>query len=207
MDASLTRPPPAPRTNVAEMITDAAEWYVQKGARVQGPFSAAEVGRFLMLGRVRRCDRVSRDGELWEPVTQVPELVPEALLDLDSTDGWRRFLDARAAGDERAGSDREGPGAAPAADLDARSGPDPRSARAGDAIGAVRDVGPGIRVERRAGGDMAWRLREEWRRREPPIAAPRSAVRGNLLPWSLLCLTLAALCVVLWLDRAALPAG
>ena len=201
------------------MITDAAEWYVQKGARVQGPFSADEVGRFLMLGRVRRSDRVSRDGELWEPVTQVPELVPEALLDLDSPDGWRRFLDARAAGDERAGPGREGPGSGPAADLDARSDPDPhagasatpgpaaRPARVGDATGAVREVGPGIRVERRAGGDMAWRLREEWRRREPPIAAPRSAVRGNLLPWSLLCLTLAALCVVLWLDRAALPAG
>ena len=40
--------------------------------------------RFLLLGRVRNTDRVSRDGELWEPVTQVPELIPEELLNLQS---------------------------------------------------------------------------------------------------------------------------
>lgn len=171
------------------MTTDVAEWYVQKGARVQGPFSAAEVGRFLLLGRVRHGDRVSRDGELWEPVTQVPELVPEELLDLESVDGWRRFVDARGAHDERVG------------------GPD-----AGD-----RHGDPGIRMERRhvaavdgpAGADgMAARLRAEWLSADVARAVPPARVRGaNLLPWSLLCLTLAALGVVLWLDRAALPAG
>ena len=82
-------------------VREEAQWYVQKGARVLGPFSASEVGRFLLLGRVRRSDRVSRDGELWEPVTQVPELVPEELLDLDSVPGWTRFNEARAASDER----------------------------------------------------------------------------------------------------------
>ena len=78
-----------------------AEWYVQKGARVLGPFSPEEVGRFLLLGRVRNTDRVSRDGELWEPVTQVPELVPEELLDLDAAGGMARFLAARAEREER----------------------------------------------------------------------------------------------------------
>lgn len=84
------------------MVTDESQWYVQKGSRVQGPFSTTEVGRFLILGRVRNSDRVSRDGELWEPVTQVPELIPEELLDLQSVDGWSRFLNARDASDERA---------------------------------------------------------------------------------------------------------
>ena len=132
------------------MAIDAAEWYVQKGARVQGPFSAAEVGRFLLLGRVRRSDRVSRDGELWEPVTQVPELVPEALLDLESGEGWGRFLDARAANDERAGDgDRDG-------DRDVDAPPAP--------IGpGVRPDAAGIRLERRGGADMLARVREEWR--------------------------------------------
>jgi len=82
------------------MVTDESQWYVQKGARVQGPFTATEVGRFLLLGRVRNSDRVSRDGELWEPVTQVPELIPEELLDLDNENGWRRYLDARGSLDE-----------------------------------------------------------------------------------------------------------
>ncbi len=178
-----------------ERVTTDAEWYVQKGARVQGPFSASEVGRFLLLGRVRHCDRVSRDGELWEPVTQVPELVPEELLDLDSPDGWQRFTEARAAHEQRA---------APPAD--GGVGPD----------GAPR-TRHGIRLERRELGaiddhqgpdGMAARLRAEWRDADVARTAPpgRSS-RPNLLPWSLLCLTLAALGVVLWLDRAALPAG
>lgn len=141
-------------------MRDEAEWYVQKGSRVLGPFSPTEVGRFLLLGRVRNTDRVSRDGELWEPVTQVPELVPEELLDLDNESGWARFLDARASGDER------------------------RAHRP-------------VETERRASGDLAERLREEWR--EPPrTQAPQSA-----LPWSLLGITLVALGVVLWLNGAS----
>lgn len=83
------------------MVTDESQWYVQKGSRVQGPFTTDEVGRFLLLGRVRNTDRVSRDGELWEPVTQVPELIPEELLDLQSDEGWNQFLSVRKASDER----------------------------------------------------------------------------------------------------------
>jgi len=83
------------------MVTDESQWYVQKGSRVQGPFSTTEVGRFLLLGRVRNTDRVSRDGELWEPVTQVPELIPEELLNLQSDEGWNQFLKIRADEDER----------------------------------------------------------------------------------------------------------
>ena len=83
------------------MVTDESQWYVQKGSRVQGPFSTTEVGRFLLLGRVRNTDRVSRDGELWEPVTQVPELIPEELLNLQSDEGWNQFLKTRTEEDER----------------------------------------------------------------------------------------------------------
>lgn len=86
------------------MVTDDSQWYVQKGSRVQGPFSTNEVGRFLLLGRVRNTDRVSRDGELWEPVTQVPELIPEELLNLQSDEGWNQFLSVRSASDERVSS-------------------------------------------------------------------------------------------------------
>jgi len=83
------------------MVADESQWYVQKGSRVQGPYSTHEVGRYLLLGRVRNTDRVSRDGEIWEPVTQVPELIPEELLDLDTDVGWQRFVDARSREDQR----------------------------------------------------------------------------------------------------------
>jgi len=83
------------------MVADESQWYIQKGSRVQGPYSTHEVGRYLLLGRVRNTDRVSRDGEVWEPVTQVPELIPEELLDLDSDIGWQRFVSARSREDQR----------------------------------------------------------------------------------------------------------
>ncbi len=83
------------------MVSEESQWYVQKGARVQGPYTTTEVGRFLLLGRVRNTDRVSRDGELWEPVTQVPELIPEELLDLEDAQGWERFMKQRREADER----------------------------------------------------------------------------------------------------------
>ena len=103
------------------MVTDEAQWYVQKGSRVQGPFSANEVGRFLLLGRVRNTDRVSRDGELWEPVTQVPELIPEELLNLQSDEGWNQFITVRNASDERV--------SVHAVEHDRRSSPDPEPSR------------------------------------------------------------------------------
>ncbi len=83
------------------MLTDDPQWYVQKGARVQGPYTADEVGQFLLLGRVRNSDRVSRDGELWEPVTQVPELIPDELLNLNTQEGWDNFMTARTNADQR----------------------------------------------------------------------------------------------------------
>lgn len=82
-------------------MSEDQQWYVQSGSRVQGPYSITEVGRYLLLGRIRSTDRVSRDGELWEPVTQVPELIPEELLDLESDHGWRRFVTTRGQLDER----------------------------------------------------------------------------------------------------------
>jgi len=145
------------------MVTnEGAQWYVQKGSRVLGPFSANEVGRFLLLGRVRSTDRVSRDGELWEPVTQVPELVPEELLDLDSTPGWARFLDARDVGDERRGAKRH-------------DGGQPLERR----------------TERRVEHDVERRLRDDWSRRDAtarPPSAPSSALPWSLLGVTLIAL-------------------
>ena len=141
------------------VANEEAQWYVQKGSRVLGPFSANEVGRFLLLGRMRSTDRVSRDGELWEPVTQVPELVPEELLDLDSTPGWARFLDSRSVGDERRGGERYD-GRPPSIDH---------------------------RTERRIERDVERRLREDWSRRDAEMRTSR-ALSWSLLGVTLLAL-------------------
>jgi len=145
------------------MTGEEQQWYVQSGSRVQGPFTTTEIGRYLLLGRVRNTDRVSKDGELWEPVTQVPELIPEELLDLNSEMGWNRFLDARSALDER---DEPGQNHAP---------------------------------ERRNRSASLNSVREQWIREQnqQQISAKRSA---NILPISLLGITLVALVVVIYLN-------
>jgi hypothetical protein len=89
------------------MLVDDDKWYTQRGARLQGPYSRLTIHRYLLLGRIKNSDRVSRDGKLWEPITQVPQLIPEELLDLGSDHGWRNFLQAREDVDERRGAGTE----------------------------------------------------------------------------------------------------
>lgn len=170
------------------------QWYVQKGSRVQGPFTPDEVGRFLLLGRVRNTDRVSRDGEMWEPVTQVPELIPEELLDLGSETGWERYLASYSALDERGSESRRHPGHTPAsggvqvADQGAYSGSEWRSERRA-----------GSAADRRQTSFTATQetVRDAWL--STSVQRPRP-LSPRVLPWSLLGITMAALCLALWLN-------
>ena len=57
-----------------------SHWYVQKMPRVLGPFPAGEMRYFIRVGRISPTDRVSTDGEIWEEVSGVPELIPDELL-------------------------------------------------------------------------------------------------------------------------------
>jgi len=189
-------------SGLAGMVPDEPQWYVQKGARVQGPYSATEVGRFLLLGRIRNSDRVSRDGELWEPVTQVPELIPDELLDLNSESGWDRFMDKRDSLDERDSAKQ-------------LAAPDSPGRRQSDASqrnwlrlrGARRNLDAGLDIDLAdsaspfAAYDLlpppdrireADRIRDEWNRSaQPPL---------SVLPWSLLGVTLVVLGVVVYLN-------
>lgn len=83
-------------------------WYVRRGSTIQGPYEADQLRRYLLLGRVRLTDRVSRDGQHWYAITQCGELIPEEMRDLESPEGRARFEAARQAVDER-----EKPAAAP----------------------------------------------------------------------------------------------
>lgn len=81
-------------------VSQSAEWYVRKGSRVSGPYTEDEVICYLLMGRIKNTDEVSQDGMLWEPVTQVPQLVPDELLELgdyygkevESCSSWNSYL-------------------------------------------------------------------------------------------------------------------
>ncbi len=162
------------------------QWYVQHGSRLQGPYSAEDIGRYLLLGRIRRQDRVSRDGELWEPVTQVPELVPEELLDLDNEQGWQQYLEKYRSVDERA----------TVVSTSAEHMNDPE-------FHAPQYNHIEIDADRRLHSEQSANeeLRNDWQHVEPPSLAQRKPQQPiSLLPISLLGMTLVALLVVIYLN-------
>jgi len=185
------------------MLTDDPQWYVQKGARVQGPYTAAEVGQFLLLGRVRNSDRVSRDGELWEPVTQVPELIPDELLDLNTQDGWDNFMTARQNADRRDPSQQLGE----TVDGEQRRQADAARKNWLRLSGARRSLDAGLDIDLAetstpfAAYDVLpppemlrqadW-VRDDWNR--------ATNANSSALPWSLLGVTLVVLGVVVYLN-------
>jgi hypothetical protein len=107
-------------------------WYVRRNAAVRGPFPAAQIGRYLLLGRIRETDELSQDQVSWRPLSELPELIPEAVrngADPETLDRLRRREDERGGTDRRAD---EGP--VPAAIRERRSGKDRRAPEAAKAI-------------------------------------------------------------------------
>ncbi len=50
-------------------------------SKIHGPYPAKKIRHYFLLGRIRSTDEVSSDGgRTWEPLSQVPELVPDELL-------------------------------------------------------------------------------------------------------------------------------
>ena len=81
------------------------QWYVLRDSRIQGPYTNTQLSRYMLLGRVRKNDRFSRDGESWQSVEAVADLIPEPLKRIDSEQGWQQYLLAKAAIDERGNRD------------------------------------------------------------------------------------------------------
>ncbi len=93
-------PPPADR---------GLTWYVRRDQDLAGPYPSGTIRRFVLLGRVRVTDEVSRDGQSWQTVQTTSEVMPPAMRDktgpeLEETLQLRRLRE-----DERSGRDRRGP--------------------------------------------------------------------------------------------------
>lgn len=83
-------------------------WYTRREGEVRGPYPAGQIGRYILLGRIRDTDEISQDAVLWRPVADHPELLPPEMLDVDSEEGRQRLLLARMREDERRGVERRG---------------------------------------------------------------------------------------------------
>lgn len=52
-------------------------WYVRRAKTVRGPFPAALIKRYMLLGRVKPTDELSLDQQSWLPVTAYPGFAPD----------------------------------------------------------------------------------------------------------------------------------
>lgn len=82
------------------------QWYTRRDGVIRGPFAAQHITRYILLGRIRLEDELSRDSESWSPAGQLTSLLPEELLNLSGWDDYQKLVVARLQADERKGERR-----------------------------------------------------------------------------------------------------
>jgi hypothetical protein len=89
-----------------------ANWWVRRENKTKGPYPAGLVSQYLLLGRFRDTDEVSRDREEWQRIFEVEELIPPALRDAHAHPEDPEVL-ARLEAAKRWADERRNPGKAP----------------------------------------------------------------------------------------------
>lgn len=82
------------------------QWYTRRGGVIRGPFSADEITRHFILGRIGLDDELSQDCLSWAAASQCSELLPGELQNLSSWDDYQQLLVIRMQVDERQGKRR-----------------------------------------------------------------------------------------------------
>lgn len=86
---------------VVEQSRYPSEWYSRREGVTRGPFSAEEITRYLLLGRIRLADELSTDRTVWSPASSFSEMLPPEVTSLESWDDYQKLVEARLQVDER----------------------------------------------------------------------------------------------------------
>ena len=86
--------------------TSAKGWYARRDGIIRGPFSAADVTRHILLGRISLEDDISQDQVNWQSVKTATIILPAELRQLSSWEDYEQFMQARLEVDERKGDRR-----------------------------------------------------------------------------------------------------
>ncbi len=81
-------------------------WQVRRKGAVQGPFPSGTLRRFLLVGRISLDDEVSFRQDHWQPVRDVPEVIPPEVRKALAGGDPDAILPSRMREDERNGRDR-----------------------------------------------------------------------------------------------------
>ena len=80
---------------------DSRLWYVRRAGKLRGPFPPGQISREILLGRIRDGDEFSHDRQHWQPLAELPQLIPEVMRHAETEPGRQRLRLARLHEDER----------------------------------------------------------------------------------------------------------
>lgn len=82
-------------------------WYWKKGGKVTGPFPSGLLQKYIILGRVKPDDLMSRDKQFWQRAATIRELIPDVVRHKNDPNYEERLEAARRWADDRS-DDRDG---------------------------------------------------------------------------------------------------
>lgn len=77
------------------------QWYSRRDEVIRGPFTAEDITRYLLLGRIRLDDELSTDKKIWLPANCFSDMLPPEVTNLTSWDDYQKLVEARMRVDER----------------------------------------------------------------------------------------------------------
>jgi hypothetical protein len=86
---------------VTDQDQDILQWYSRRGGVIRGPFTAEDITRHLLLGRIRLEDELSTNKTTWTSVNCFSGMLPPEVINLTSWDDYQKLVEARMQVDER----------------------------------------------------------------------------------------------------------
>jgi 5-methylcytosine-specific restriction endonuclease McrA len=83
-------------------------WYTRRGGVMRGPFTAENISRYILLGRIDLDDELSQDRETWIVAGHLDSLLPAELKSQSSWDDYQKLVTAHMQADERKADRRTG---------------------------------------------------------------------------------------------------
>ena len=84
-----------------QQIQGSLQWYTRRDSVIRGPFTAENITQYLLLGRIRLDDELSRDRLHWSSASRFGEFLPPELANLTSWEDYQQLVVARMQADER----------------------------------------------------------------------------------------------------------
>jgi hypothetical protein len=69
-------------------------WYTRRDGVMRGPFTAENISRYILLGRIDLDDEVSQDRETWIVAGHLDSLLPAELKSQSSWDDYQKLVTA-----------------------------------------------------------------------------------------------------------------